>query len=44
MYFELEEDDLEVSQLYPNYNYKSIDQLLDKFLVDLPPPVSAAFE
>ena len=42
--FELGEDDLEASQLYPNYNYMSIDQLLDKFLVDPPPPASAAFE
>jgi len=44
MYFELEENDLEASQLYPNYNYISIDQLLDKFLLDPPPPASAAFE
>nr|XP_004499621.1 eugenol synthase 1-like isoform X2 [Cicer arietinum] len=42
--FDLGEDDLEVSQLYPEYNYTSIDQLLDKFLVDPPPPASAAFE
>lgn len=42
--FELGEDDIEASQLYPNYNYMSIDQLLDKFLVDPPPPASAAFE
>ncbi|WJX62847.1 hypothetical protein P8452_47800 [Trifolium repens] len=41
--FDLKEDDLEASQLYPDYNYKSIDQLLDKFLVDPPPPASAAF-
>ncbi|PNX59129.1 eugenol synthase, partial [Trifolium pratense] len=44
MFFELGEDDLEASQLYPDYNYKSIDQLLDKFIVDPPPPASAAFE
>ncbi|CAJ2648190.1 unnamed protein product [Trifolium pratense] len=41
--FDLKDDDLEASQLYPDYNYKSIDQLLDKFLVDPPPPASAAF-
>ncbi|KAK2385805.1 eugenol synthase [Trifolium repens] len=44
MNFELGEDDLEASQLYPDYNYTSIDQLLDKFIVDPPPPASAAFE
>ncbi|GAU29802.1 hypothetical protein TSUD_116570 [Trifolium subterraneum] len=42
--FELGEDDLEASKLYPDYNYTSIDQLLDKFIVDPPPPASAAFE
>jgi len=42
--FELEEDDLEASQLYPDYNYTSIDQLLDKFLVDPIPPAYGAFE
>jgi hypothetical protein len=42
--FELGEDDLEASQLYPDYSYTSIDQLLDKFIVDPPPPASAAFE
>nr|AFK43365.1 unknown [Medicago truncatula] len=42
--FELEEDDLEASQLYPGYNYTSIDQLLDKFLVDPIPPAYGAFE
>ncbi|KAK7322462.1 hypothetical protein VNO77_25843 [Canavalia gladiata] len=41
--FELGENDLEASQLYPDYNYKSIDQLLELFLVDPPPPASAAF-
>ncbi|KAK2375533.1 eugenol synthase [Trifolium repens] len=41
--FDLKEDDLEASQLYPDYNYISVDQLLDKFLVDPPPPASAAF-
>ncbi|KAK7322464.1 hypothetical protein VNO77_25845 [Canavalia gladiata] len=44
MNFELGENDLEASQLYPDYDYKSIDQLLDIFLVDPPAPASAAFE
>ncbi|CAI8595836.1 unnamed protein product [Vicia faba] len=44
MNFELEEDDLEASKLYHDYKCMSIDQLLDKFLVDPPPPASAAFE
>ncbi|XP_061351796.1 eugenol synthase 1-like isoform X2 [Gastrolobium bilobum] len=43
MNFELGEYDLEASQLYPDYNYKSVDQLLDIFLVDPPAPASAAF-
>ncbi|KAI4331874.1 hypothetical protein L6164_016826 [Bauhinia variegata] len=42
--FELREDQIEVSELYPDYKYKSIDELLDIFLVDPPPPASAAFE
>ncbi|KAG5049130.1 hypothetical protein JHK85_010233 [Glycine max] len=42
--FEIGEDDLEASQLYPDYNYTSIDELLDIFLVDPPAPASAAFE
>lgn len=41
--FEIGEDDLEASQLYPNYNYTSIDQVLDIFLVDPPPTASASF-
>ncbi|CAJ1958643.1 unnamed protein product [Sphenostylis stenocarpa] len=44
MNFELGEDDLEASQLYPDYSYTSIDQLLNLFLVHPPPPASAAFE
>ncbi|CAL5201154.1 unnamed protein product [Lathyrus oleraceus] len=44
MNFELGEDDLEASKLYPDYNYTSIDKLLDKFLVDPPPPASASFQ
>ncbi|RDX64774.1 Eugenol synthase 1, partial [Mucuna pruriens] len=42
--FDIGEDDLEASQLYPDYNYTSIDQLLDIFLVDPPAPAFAAFE
>ncbi|OIW13281.1 hypothetical protein TanjilG_25760 [Lupinus angustifolius] len=42
--FEIGEEDLEASQLYPDYNYTSIDQLLDIFLVDPPTPAFAAFE
>ncbi|KAI4331878.1 hypothetical protein L6164_016829 [Bauhinia variegata] len=41
--FELGENHDEVSKLYPDHKYKSIDELLDKFLVDPPPPASAAF-
>lgn len=41
--FEIGEDDLEASKLYPDYNYTSIDQVLDIFLVDSLPPASAAF-
>ncbi|KOM42999.1 hypothetical protein LR48_Vigan05g060300 [Vigna angularis] len=44
MNFELGKDDLEASELYPDYNYTSIDQLLDIFLVHPLPPTSAAFE
>ncbi|KAF1894120.1 hypothetical protein Lal_00004039 [Lupinus albus] len=42
--FEIGEHDLEASQLYPDYNYTSIDQLLHIFLVDPPAPAFAAFE
>ncbi|KAI4318289.1 hypothetical protein L6164_026076 [Bauhinia variegata] len=41
--FELGENQDEVSKLYPDHKYKSIDELLDIFLVDPPPPASAAF-
>ncbi|POO00181.1 Hopanoid-associated sugar epimerase [Trema orientale] len=44
MSFELGEDDLEASELYPDFKYTSIDQLLDIFLVDPPQPATAAFE
>ena len=44
MNFEIGEDDLEASQLYPDYEYTSIDQLLNIFLLHPLPPASAAFE
>ena len=44
MKFEIGEDELEASELYPDYNYTSIDEVLDIFLVDPIPPASAAFE
>ncbi|ESW20725.1 hypothetical protein PHAVU_005G009700 [Phaseolus vulgaris] len=45
MKFEIGEDELEASQLYPDYNYTSIDELLHIFRVHpLPPPPYAAFE
>ncbi|XP_027920968.1 eugenol synthase 1-like isoform X1 [Vigna unguiculata] len=43
MKFEIGEDDLEASELYPDYNYTSIDELLDIFLLHPLPPASAAF-
>ena len=44
MSFELWEDDIEASSLYPEFEYTTIDQLLDIFLVNPPKPVIAAFE
>jgi len=44
MNFELGKDDLEASELYPDYKYTSIDELLDIFLLHPLPPASAAFE
>ena len=44
MGFELGEEDVEASQLYPDYKYTSIDQLLDIFQVNPPKPASAAFK
>ncbi|XP_059656324.1 isoeugenol synthase 1-like [Cornus florida] len=41
--FELTEDDLEASRLYPEYKYTSINQLLDICLVNPPKPKLAAF-
>ncbi|KAE8711709.1 hypothetical protein F3Y22_tig00110279pilonHSYRG00066 [Hibiscus syriacus] len=40
--YDLGEDDLETSSLYPDYKY-TMDQLLDIFLVDPPKPALAAF-
>ena len=44
MSFELGKEDLEASKLYPEYEFTSIDQLLDIFLVDPIKPATAAFE
>ncbi|VVA28761.1 PREDICTED: isoflavone reductase [Prunus dulcis] len=44
MSFELTENDLEASELYPDYKYTSIDSFLDICLVDPPKPKLAAFE
>ncbi|KAL3813128.1 hypothetical protein ACJIZ3_014396 [Penstemon smallii] len=43
MSFELTDDDLEGSKLYPEHNYTSIDELLDRCLVDPLKPKLAAF-
>ncbi|BBN69366.1 NmrA-like negative transcriptional regulator family protein, partial [Prunus dulcis] len=44
MSFELTENDLEASELYPDYKCTSIDSFLDICLVDPPKPKLAAFE
>lgn len=44
MGFEIEENDIEVSKLYPDVDYTTIDQLLDIFLVNPLKPANAAFE
>ncbi|TYI24639.1 hypothetical protein ES332_A06G249300v1 [Gossypium tomentosum] len=43
MRYEVTEEDLEASKLYPDYNYTSIDKYLDVCLVDPPKPKLAAF-
>lgn len=43
MSFELTEEDLEGSKLYPEHKYTSVDQLLDRCLVDPLKPKLAAF-
>ncbi|KAL3565520.1 hypothetical protein D5086_033566 [Populus alba] len=42
--YELGDDDLEASQLYPDYEYTTFDKLLDIFLIDPPEPAMGAFE
>ncbi|CAK7344745.1 unnamed protein product, partial [Dovyalis caffra] len=44
MGYELSEDDLEASRLYPDLGYITIDQLLDTFLINPPDPAMASFE
>jgi len=44
MNFELGEDDIEASRLYPDLGYTTIDQLLDIFLDNPPKPTIAAIE
>ncbi|KAL9432486.1 hypothetical protein AB3S75_027509 [Citrus x aurantiifolia] len=44
MNFELGEDDIEASMLYPDFKFTTIDQLLDIFLIDPPKPARTAFE
>ncbi|KAL8045002.1 hypothetical protein ABFX02_08G083300 [Erythranthe guttata] len=41
--FELTGDDLEASELYPEHKYTSVDDLLNRCLVDPPKPKLAAF-
>ncbi|GFY93862.1 hypothetical protein Acr_09g0003080 [Actinidia rufa] len=41
--FELTEDDLEASKLYPDYNYTTVNDLLDICLVNPPKPKMASF-
>ncbi|KAJ6366464.1 hypothetical protein OIU77_002950 [Salix suchowensis] len=43
MSFELTADELEASELYPDYKYTSVDTLLDICLVNPPKPKLAAF-
>ncbi|KAF9679115.1 hypothetical protein SADUNF_Sadunf07G0106400 [Salix dunnii] len=43
MSFELTADDLEASELYPDYKYTSVDRLLDICLVNPPQPKLATF-
>lgn len=43
MSFDLDENDLEASKLYPEYKYTSVDELLDITLVNPAKPKRAAF-
>lgn len=42
MNYDLKEDDVEVSMLYPDVEYTTTDQLLDMFLAGNPPPLTHA--
>ncbi|KAJ6395101.1 hypothetical protein OIU84_021997 [Salix udensis] len=42
--YELGDEDLEASQLYPDYENITVDELLDIFLIDPPKPAMGAFE
>ncbi|WOG82034.1 hypothetical protein DCAR_0101193 [Daucus carota subsp. sativus] len=44
MNYEMKEDDLDAVELYPDYKYTSVDELLDIFMVDPPKPGVAALE
>lgn len=44
MNFDLGEDDIEASKLYPDFKFSTIDQLLDIFLINPPKPARTAFE
>ncbi|KAH9725158.1 Phenylcoumaran benzylic ether reductase 1 [Citrus sinensis] len=44
MNFELGEDGIEASKLYPDFKFTTIDQLLDIFLINPPKPARTAFE
>ncbi|KAK7841108.1 eugenol synthase 1 [Quercus suber] len=44
MSFELGEDDIEASSLCRDFEYTTIDQLLDIFLINSPKPTIVAFE
>ncbi|KAK3231309.1 hypothetical protein Dsin_003190 [Dipteronia sinensis] len=43
MNFELGNDDIDASKLYPDSVFTTVDQLLDIFLIDPPQPATAAF-
>ncbi|GAY65884.1 hypothetical protein CUMW_244450 [Citrus unshiu] len=44
MNFELGEDGIEASKLYPDFKFTTIDQLLDIFLINPLKPARTAFE
>lgn len=43
MSYELTEQDLEASKLYPDYEYTTVDKYLDMCVVNPPQPKLAAF-